>query len=341
MGSRATARVQQHDRSVERPAGEPLPTVSVVVPVYNERGNIKPLCDELASVLPRVASAYEILFIDDGSTDGSWELLTQLASRDSHIRFLGFRSNRGKAEALNVGFAEATGRIVITMDGDLQDKPAEIPNLIAALDGVDLVSGWKRVRHDPLGKTIPSKIFNWVTAAVSGVRLHDFNCGLKAYRAEVVKELDLYGEMHRFIPAIAAWRGFKVAEVVVEHAPRVWGKSKYGVSRLFKGAYDLLTVTMLNRFETRPMHFFGSVGLLIGTAGFGVLVYMSYLRLVLDETIGNRPLLFLGIVLLLAGIQLASAGLVGELIVRRTRQRRASPPLREVPKAGRPLQNVL
>jgi len=302
--------------------------VSVVVPVFNEEGTIARLYDEVAGVTGRLGCEWEILFVDDGSTDGSRGILRGLAARDSHVRVFTFRSNQGKADALNLAFSEVTGDVVITMDADLQDKPSEIPRLLAALEDTDLVSGWKQIRHDPLGKTFPSWLFNAVTSFVSGVKLHDFNCGLKAYRREVVAELDLYGEMHRFIPVIAARRGFRVTEIPVEHAPRTSGRSKYGLSRLFKGAFDLLTVVLLTRFETRPLHFFGAFGLVLSTLGFAVLTYMSYLRLIIHATIGNRPLLFLGIVLLLAGIELFSAGLVGELVVRRTRQRRAHPPLR-------------
>jgi glycosyltransferase involved in cell wall biosynthesis len=298
------------------------PTISVVVPVFNERGTLETLHSELQEQLRQLARSYEIIFVDDGSTDGSMEVLLSLAAADPATQVHRFRSNRGKAEALNLGFSVAAGELVVTMDADLQDKPSQLPKVIAALDGYDMVTGWKQRRHDPLGKTLPSRVFNWVTSKVSGLDLHDFNCGFKAYRAEVVQELDLYGEMHRFIPILAASRGFRVREIAVEHAPRVWGQSKYGVTRLFKGAYDLLTVLLLTRFEHRPMHFFGTVGLSLGLGGFLLLTYMSYLRLVLQQSIGTRPLFFLGVVLLLAGLQLAIAGLVGELVVRRTRPAR-------------------
>jgi len=329
--------VRRHGRMTAPTASAtPTPTlsafsfrrVSIVVPVFNEKDTIAPLYDQIASALRGLGCEWEILFVDDGSTDGSDGILGGLAARDSRVRVFSFRSNQGKADALNLAFSEVTGDAVITMDADLQDKPSEIPRLLAALEDTDLVSGWKQIRHDPLGKTFPSWLFNAVTSFVSGVKLHDFNCGLKAYRREVVAELDLYGEMHRFIPVIAARRGFRVTEIPVEHAPRTSGRSKYGLSRLFKGAFDLLTVVLLTRFETRPLHFFGAFGLVLSTLGFAVLTYMSYLRLIIHATIGNRPLLFLGIVLLLAGIELFSAGLVGELVVRRTRQRRAHPPLR-------------
>lgn len=314
--------------SSAKSAADERPTISVVIPVFNERGTLEQLHEELTGVLTTVARDHEIVFVDDGSADGSRELLEQISLRDPRTHLLAFRSNRGKAEALNVGFREAKGELVVTMDADLQDKPSELPRMLTALDGYDLVSGWKKVRHDPLGKTLPSKFFNWVTGRVSGLELHDFNCGFKIYRREVVQELDLYGEMHRFIPVLAAWQGFRPTEVAIEHAPRTWGKSKYGFSRLFKGAYDLLTVYVLTRFEHRPLHFFGTLGLALSTLGFAILLYMSYLRLVLDATIGNRPLLFLGIVALLAGLQLGSTGLIGEIIVRRTRGNSSRAPLR-------------
>lgn len=302
------------------------PTISVLVPVFNERGNIEQLHAEATDELLTYAREHEIIFIDDGSTDGSTDVLLQIASKDPRVRVHRFRSNRGKAEALNLGFALARGEVVVTMDADLQDKPSQLPKLLSALEGYDMVSGWKQTRHDPLSKTLPSRFFNWVTRKVSRLELHDFNCGFKAYRVEVVRELDLYGEMHRFIPVLAASRGFRVTEVPVDHAPRVWGESKYGFSRLFKGAYDLLTIVLLTRFEHRPMHFFGTFGVVFAAFGAAILVYMTYLRLVLDRSIGTRPLLLLGVVLLLAGLQLAIAGLVGELVVRRTRS--------QAPRAG-------
>jgi glycosyltransferase involved in cell wall biosynthesis len=296
-----------------------LPMVSVVIPVFNERGTLEQLHTELIQTLPSLCHDYEIIFVDDGSTDGSTGLLQTIVSAHPTTHLVRFRANRGKAEALNVGFAAAKGAIVVTMDADLQDKPSELAKLLAPLNNYDMVSGWKATRQDPIGKTLPSRFFNWVTRKTSGLDLHDFNCGFKAYRSEVVRELDLYGEMHRFIPVLAAARGFTVAEVAVEHSPRIWGRSKYGFSRLFKGAYDLLTVLLLTRFEYRPMHFFGTIGLSLSTIGFLILTYMTYLRLVLDEIIGTRPLFQLGILLLVAGIQLASTGLIGELVVRRTR----------------------
>lgn len=302
--------------------------VSVIVPVFNEVESLRDLHVELTAMLDGFAPDYEILFIDDGSTDGSGKALLKIAATDDRVRVFRFRSNRGKADALNLGFQEASSPVVVTMDADLQDLPSEVPRMVAALERADLVSGWKKDRQDPIGKTFPSRVFNWLVRRISGLPLHDFNCGLKAYRQEVVKELDLYGEMHRFVPVLAAYRGFEVAEIPVAHAPRRTGHSKYGPSRFFKGLYDLVTVVLLTRFENRPMHFFGSIGALLGGIGFLVLCYMSYLRLVEHATIGNRPLLLLGILLLLAGLQLASAGLIGELVVRRTRGRSLSEPPR-------------
>ena len=301
--------------------------MSVVIPVFNELGTLRQLHAELTALLPSLSRGHEILFIDDGSTDGSTAALAEIAMVDSAVRVFGFRLNQGKAAALNLGFAEARGEVVLTLDADLQDKPSEIPRLLEGLATFDVVSGWKQNRRDPWSKTLPSKLFNWVTARMSGVRLNDFNSGFKAYRAEVVREIDLYGELHRFVPVLAAWRGFRCGEVAVEHAPRTWGRSKYGASRLLKGAYDLMTVLLLTRFETRPMHLFGTGGVVLGSAGLAVLTYMSYLRLARDEVIGNRPLLFLGIVLLLAGVQLFSAGLVGDLVVRRTRRSESLRPI--------------
>ncbi len=333
--------ISKDDAAFDRPAPVLRDiTVSVIVPVYNERGTLEQLHAEVSAVLEHLVRAFEIIIIDDGSTDGSTEVLSAIAARDPRVRLYCFRSNQGKAAALNWGFRQVEGDIVVTMDADLQDVPSEIPRLLDGLEGVDLASGWKRQRHDPIGKRLPSKFFNLVTRAVSGVSLNDFNCGFKAYRREVVQELDLYGELHRFIPVLAAFRGFRTREVPVEHAPRVWGKSKYGWSRLFKGAYDLLTVVLLTRFETRPLHFFGSIGAALGALGFGVLLYMSYLRLVLDEVIGRRPMLFLGIVLFLTGVQLLSVGLVGELIVRRTRLGEMQPPLRVRPAGPSPLRGT-
>jgi glycosyltransferase involved in cell wall biosynthesis len=323
--------VPEHDVEIEvSPNLTTRPGLSVVIPVYNEVGSLERLHSELSASLATVASRWEIIYIDDGSRDGSLALLETIAARDPNVRLFSFRLNMGKAAALNVGFAESREEIVITMDADLQDLPSEIPRLLQALEGWDVVSGWKRVRHDPFGKRIPSKLFNAATRWLTGIQLNDFNCGFKAYRRDVVRELDLYGELHRYIPVLATWRGFRCNEVAIEHAPRLTGESKYGWGRLLKGAYDLLTVLLITRFEMRPMHFFGTVGVVLGALGFAILTYMSWLRLVVHERIGDRPLLMLGIVLLLAGIQLVSVGLLGELVVRRSRDRRLGEPLRRL-----------
>lgn len=305
-------------------SAEPLfHTASVVVPVYNEYGNLEELYQRLSSVLSRTGACedYEIVFVDDGSTDGSGDLLQEFADSDERVRLYRLRSNRGKSAALNLGFRRVKGDAVVTIDADLQDQPTEIPRMLRKLEESDLVSGWKVDRQDPISKTFPSRFFNWVTSLVSNVDIHDFNCGLKAYRRELVDVIDLYGEMHRFIPAMAGLLGYRVTEVPVEHAPRTWGSTKYGWSRLLKGAYDLLTVVLLYRFGERPMHFFGSVGVGLGTIGFAVLSYLSYLRLIVGQDIGDRPLLLLGILLMLTGIQLISTGLIGELLVSRSRPR--------------------
>ena len=333
-GTRASAereirRVPEREIEAEvSPSLTTRPGISVVIPVYNEVGSLERLHDELSASLAKVASRWEIIFIDDGSRDGSRNLLEEIAARDPNVRVLSFRLNMGKAAALNVGFAEVREEIVITMDADLQDQPSEIPRLLEALEGWDVVSGWKRVRHDPFGKRLPSKLFNAATRWLTGIQLNDFNCGFKAYRRDVVRELDLYGELHRYIPVLATWRGFRCNEVAIEHAPRLTGESKYGWGRLLKGAYDLLTVLLITRFEMRPMHFFGSIGVVLGAVGFAILTYLSWLRLVVQERIGDRPLLLLGIVLLLAGIQLVSVGLLGELVVRRSRDRHLGEPMR-------------
>lgn len=309
--------------SEEEYGGVVFEKVSVVVPVFNEEGNLEELYRRLSDVLADsgVVEDYELLFLDDGSTDESGAIIEDLAQADDRVRQFRFRSNRGKSAALNLGFRRANGDAVVTIDADLQDQPSEIPRLLRKLDEYDLVSGWKVDRKDPISKTLPSRFFNWVTGLVSNVDIHDFNCGLKAYRRELVDVLDLYGEMHRFIPAMAGLLGYRVTELPVQHAPRTWGKSKYGWSRLLKGAYDLLTVVLLYRFGERPMHFFGSVGVGLGGIGFVVLCYLSYLRLVIGEDIGDRPLLLLGILLMLTGIQLISTGLIGELLVSRSRPR--------------------
>ncbi|MBC7187180.1 MAG: glycosyltransferase family 2 protein [Calditrichaeota bacterium] len=289
--------------------------LSVVVPLYNEAESLQPLYAEIVAAVKKRVPSYEIIFVDDGSTDGSLEVLRRLAAQDRRVKVISFRSNCGKSAALAVGFAHAQGAAVVTMDADLQDDPAEVPHLLAKLEeGYDLVSGWKKKRHDPLRKRWSSKFFNIVTSAVSGLRLHDFNCGLKAYRSDVVRSIRVYGQLHRFLPVLAHWQGFKVTELVVNHRPRRFGKTKFGPWRFFAGFFDLLTVMFLRRFNRRPMHLFGLLGLICFVAGSAIALYLAVMRLFYSVYLSNRPLLFLGILLIIVGIQFVSIGLLGEMI---------------------------
>jgi glycosyltransferase involved in cell wall biosynthesis len=288
--------------------------ISVIVPVHDEERSVALLHDELVSTLGQLDEAWEVVFVDDGSADGTFSALTRLHAAHDNVRVVRLRRNFGKASALQAGFAEAQGDIVVTIDGDLQDDPAEIPRLLAKLaEGFDLVSGWKTKRRDALTRRIPSRIFNAVTGRLSGLRLHDLNCGLKAYRAEVVRGMPIYGELHRFIPVLAHYRGYRVAELPVNHRPREHGRSRYGMERYVRGFLDLLTVTFMGRYRHRPLHLFGGVGLLLGAIGTIVLVYLTVLKL-MGEAIGHRPLLTLGVLLVVVGVQLLSLGLVSELI---------------------------
>ena len=288
--------------------------ISVVIPVHNEERSVAPLYDELVAALAADGRAWEAVFVDDGSTDGTFGALTHLHDQHDNVRVVRLRRNFGKAAALDAGFGEASGDLVVTMDGDLQDDPAEIPRLLAKLgEGYDLVSGWKTKRRDPLTRRIPSKIFNTVAGAVSGVRLHDMNCGLKAYRAEVVQGMQLYGELHRYIPVLAHYRGYRVTELAVNHRPREHGRSNYGVERYVRGFLDLLTVTFMGRYRHRPLHLFGGLGLIASLIGFLLLAYLTFLKLG-GNAIGQRPLLLLGVLLVVVGIQLLSLGLLSELI---------------------------
>ena len=272
------------------------------------------LFDELQAALEPLDQPWEAVFVDDGSTDGSFAALTRLHNAKDNVRVVRLRRNFGKAAALAAGFGQARGDAIVTIDADLQDDPAEIPRLLAKLDeGFDLVSGWKAHRRDPLSRRALSRIFNWVTSRVSGLRLHDMNCGLKAYRAEVVKELRLYGELHRFIPVLAHYRGHRIAELPVNHRPREHGRSRYGVERYLRGFLDLLTVSFIGRYRHRPLHLFGGLGLGLGAIGFAILVYLTVLKIG-GHAIGERPLLTLGVLLLVVGLQFFSLGLISELI---------------------------
>jgi glycosyltransferase involved in cell wall biosynthesis len=288
--------------------------ISIVVPVFNEEGNLQNLYDQVRAVLDRQNVPFEFVFVDDGSRDGTWNVIQQL-SADPRVRALRHRRNFGKAQGLANGFAVARGDVIITMDGDLQDEPTELPKFLATLDeGYDLVSGWKQRRQDPLGKTMPSKFFNWTVRKASGVQLHDFNCGFKAYRRDVTESIRLYGELHRFTPVLANAEGFKVAELPVKHNPRTWGSSKYGWSRLVKGFLDLMTVVFLTRYRYRPLDLFGIPGVLAIILGLLLGVYLSFERLVMNDTIGTRPLLSLTVLLLIMGTQFFGLGLLGEYL---------------------------
>ena len=288
--------------------------ISVVIPVHDEELSVALLYDELSTAFADDSRTWEAVFVDDGSSDGTFAALTRLHGANDNVRVVRLRRNFGKAAALDAGFGEATGDVVVTIDGDLQDDPSEIPRLLAKLDeGYDLVSGWKTKRRDPLTRRIPSRIFNTVAGKVSGVHLHDLNCGLKAYRAEVVEGMQLYGELHRYIPVLAHYRGYRVTELPVNHREREHGRSNYGVERYVRGFLDLLTVTFMGRYRHRPLHLFGGLGLLAGTMGFAILVYLTIVKLA-GHAIGQRPLLTLGVLLVVVGIQLLSLGLLSELI---------------------------
>jgi glycosyltransferase involved in cell wall biosynthesis len=292
------------------------PRLSVVVPAMNEEGNIPALHQAIADVLDATGTSFELILIDDGSSDGTWQAIEALSARDRRVIGLRHRRNFGKARGLATGFAAASGDLILTMDADLQDDPAEIPRFLAKLDeGFDLVSGWKQRRQDPLGKTLPSRVFNATVRAVSGVRLHDFNCGFKIYRADVVRTIRLYGELHRFTPVLAHAEGFRVGELPVRHHPRRWGTSKYGWSRLIKGFLDLLTVTFLTEYRQRPMHVLGVPGVLALAAGGLIGLWLTAEKILTGASIGNRPLLLLAVLLVLVGVQFFGLGLLGELLV--------------------------
>lgn len=291
--------------------------ISVVVPVFNEVENIKEARSRLVEVLKDLGRPYEVIFVDDGSTDGSFDILRQMYEEDpTHIRVLRFIRNYGKTAALTAAFHHARGDILITIDADLQEDPAHIVDFLAKIEkeGFHVVSGWRKIRRDPLSKTLPSRLFNFVVRTMTGVPLHDFNCGFKAYRREVVKRVRLYGEYHRFIPVLAAWKGFRVTELQVHHRPRVRGKSKFGWKRMIHGYIDFVSIYFLTRFLKRPMHLFGGVGTLMFLVGILISGYLTYEKLFLGMGLSNRPLLLLGILLILSGLQLLVVGLLGEML---------------------------
>ncbi len=294
--------------------------LSIVIPLLNEEESLSELESWIRKVMEEHNFSYEVIFVDDGSTDKSWIIIENLAKANTHIKAIKFRRNYGKSAALNSGFQMATGRVIITLDADLQDSPEEIPDLYRMIteEGYDLVSGWKKKRFDPLSKTIPTKFFNAATRKLSGIQLHDFNCGLKAYSCDVVKNIEVYGEMHRYIPVIAKWAGFtKIGEKEVKHQARKYGTTKFGLERFVNGFLDLLSITFVGKFGKRPMHLFGTLGTLSFILGALILIYLSIAKLIYAEYgIASRPLFFFGIVALIIGTQLFLAGFLAELMVR-------------------------
>jgi glycosyltransferase involved in cell wall biosynthesis len=291
--------------------------ISIVIPLFNEQESILDLYSEICNAISSY-NDWEIIFIDDGSSDGSAEKIIDIASKDSKVKLISFYRNFGKSAALSEGFKNANGDIIITMDADLQDDPAEIPNFVNKIsEGSDLVSGWKKVRHDPWAKTFPSKIFNFVTRLLTGVKIHDFNCGLKAYRSSVIKSIEIFGGRHRYIPALAGQKNFSISEIIVNHRPRKYGTTKYGGSRLLHGFFDLLTILFLNKYIQHPLHFFGMIGLTTFTAGILTELVVLYYKFWLGEPFAKHiALLLLGLILLFIGIQFFSIGLLGEMMAR-------------------------
>lgn len=294
---------------------DPRRSVSVVIPVFNERESLQPLHERTRAALEAAGVPFEVILVDDGSRDGSAQVIQALAAGDARTRGILLRRNFGKAAALAAGFDVARGDVIVTLDADLQDDPAEIPRFLDRLDeGVDLVSGWKQHRRDPFGKVVASRIFNFATRLLTGVSLHDINCGFKAYRREVVEDIRLYGELHRFIPVLASARGFSVAELPVVHHPRAHGRSKYNFERYARGLIDLVTVLFLMKFRTRPAHLFGGLGLVFIAAGAAITAYLAWLWLRGEGPIGTRPLFALGLFLMIVGLQSATFGLLAEMV---------------------------
>jgi glycosyltransferase involved in cell wall biosynthesis len=291
-------------------------SLSVIVPALNESAALPALLDEIARVCGEcTGGSWEAIVVDDGSTDGSFELMEQLVAADPHLRAVRLRRNFGKSAALSVGFAQSSGERIVTIDGDGQDDPADIPRLLAALDdGADLVSGWKRNRRDPLSRRLASRVFNWVTARLTGLRMHDMNCGLKAYRGECARSLEVYGELHRYIPVLADQQGWRVAEIPVNHRPRRHGRSRFGVERYLRGPFDLLAVVFIGRYQYRPLHLFGGLGVGLTMIGAVIELYLFAEKLA-GNAIGGRPLLFLGLLLIVVGVQLLTFGLLAQMVV--------------------------
>ena len=299
--------------------------ISVVVPLFNEEESLLELCAWIDTVMQKNNFTYEVLLIDDGSKDKSWKVIEQISAENSNVKGIKFRRNYGKSAALNVGFAKAAGDVVITMDADLQDSPDEIPALYnkIAVEGFDLVSGWKAKRYDPLTKTIPTKLFNWAARKASGIYLHDFNCGLKSYKNTVVKSIEVHGEMHRYIPVLAKWAGFSnITEQVVEHQSRKYGVTKFGLERFVNGFLDLMTITFVSRFGKKPMHFFGVLGSLMFLLGFGLFIYIGGTKLyaifsdIPSKNIANMSGFYIALTSQIIGVQLFLAGFIAEMISR-------------------------
>ncbi|ACO03050.1 MAG TPA: glycosyltransferase [Persephonella sp.] len=292
--------------------------ISVVIPIFDEEENLPLLYEKLKKVLDSLGKEYEIIFVNDGSRDRSWEIIKEFAEKDSHVVGVNFRKNFGQTAAMSAGFETARGEVIITMDGDLQNDPEDIPKLLELIDqGYDIVSGWRKDRKDAfLSRTLPSRIANWLISKVTGVHLHDYGCSLKAYRADVAKQLDFYGEMHRFLPALSKSIGAKITEIPVKHHPRIYGKSKYGISRTFKVLLDLMLVKFLLDYRTKPLRVFGGTGAVLFLFGSITLSYLVLIKVLFGQDIGNRPLLIFGTLFVLSGIQLVSTGIVAELITR-------------------------
>ncbi len=299
--------------------GETRPDLSFVIPFFDEEESLEILHGEITEACEKLDTSFELIFIDDGSTDRGCDVIRKLAKTDRRISLIRFRRNFGKSAALSAGFGEARGDVIFSMDADLQDNPVEIGNFLKALDeGVDCVSGWKQIRNDPMDKTLPSKLFNGAVNKTFGLTLNDHNCGFKAYRREALAELEMYGELHRFVPALLHARGFKIGQIPVQHRARQFGKSKFGAKRLIKGALDLMTVALTTRYGARPLHLFGVAGLVTTTIGLGILAYLSVLWLIGAGPIGDRPLLLFGILAVVSGGQLIGTGLLAELLLKRT-----------------------
>lgn len=300
---------------MEKSKESPEIDISIVVPLFNEEESLSELTEAIERSVSETYS-YEVIFVDDGSTDRSFEVIKGLAAKHEQVRGISFSHNYGKSVALQAGFEEVKGKYIVTMDADLQDDPNEVPDMIQMLKGgLDMVSGWKKERFDPISKTVPSKFFNYVTRKAAGIHLHDFNCGLKAYKRDVIDNIYLYGELHRYIPMLAKKEGFtRIGEKIVKHHPRKYGTTKFGLSRFINGFLDLITILFVQRYFQKPMHFFGTVGIILLLFGTVINAYMAILRLFFNQGIGDRPLLFLGILLMVLGIQLLSTGLIGELI---------------------------